>query len=80
MGPPLPAAAGKVIYDVHAIGIRFVVAVNCCHLVYCGCWFKARLLGGIGNRQERSLVRFADTWIVLYLVLNWLANLLPWVR
>jgi len=44
MGPPLPAAAGKVIYDVHAIGnpaLWWLQLLPSCFYY----WFKARLLG-----------------------------------
>ena len=103
MGPPLPAADAKVIYDVHAIGNPALW------------WFSTTaillLLGILAQRiwvwaitqlessrlgQETLLQRCltskpfnfstkgsfqtANTWIALYLVLNWLANLLPWTN
>ncbi len=83
MGPPLPAADGKVIYDVHAIGNPALWWLSTAAILFLLWMLVQRAASwGIGNRQERSIRSPlpADTWIVLYLVLNWLANLLPWVR
>jgi dolichyl-phosphate-mannose--protein O-mannosyl transferase len=78
MGPPLPAATGKVIYDVHAIGNPALWWLSTAAILLLLGILAQRLVAWlIGNRQ-RSLA--ADTWIILYLVINWLANLLPWVR
>ncbi|MHC0063911.1 dolichyl-phosphate-mannose--protein mannosyltransferase [Nostoc sp. UIC 10890] len=82
MGPPLPAGAGKVIYDVHAMGNPFLW------------WFGvAAMLFLIGLLVSQAVIflvkekRFSvpatlsvDTWIALYLVINYAANLLPWVK
>ncbi|MEH2323623.1 MAG: phospholipid carrier-dependent glycosyltransferase [Nostoc sp.] len=82
MGPPLPASAGKVIYDVHAMGNPFLW------------WFGvAAILFLLGVLVSQAVIlwvkekRFsvpktlsADTWIALYLVINYAANLLPWVE
>ncbi|MGJ5631510.1 dolichyl-phosphate-mannose--protein mannosyltransferase [Nostoc sp. CALU 1950] len=82
MGPPLPAGAGKVIYDVHAMGNPFLW------------WFGvAAMLFIIGLLVSQAVIflvkekRFSvpatlsvDTWIALYLVINYAANLLPWVK
>jgi dolichyl-phosphate-mannose--protein O-mannosyl transferase len=83
MGPPLLAADGKVIYDVHAIGNPVLWWLSTAAILFLLWMLVQRAASwGIGNRQERSIRSPlpADTWIVLYLVLNWLANLLPWVR
>lgn len=82
MGPPLPAGAGKVIYDVHAMGNPF--------LWWSGVAALAVLLGILLWRftfpsiEQKRLVFPAkistDTWIAIYLVLNYAANLLPWVK
>jgi dolichyl-phosphate-mannose--protein O-mannosyl transferase len=84
MGPPLPAGARKVIYDVHAIGnpARWWLSTAAILILL---WMLAQSVIGwaVGNRQERSPRLSplpADSWIALYLVLNWVANLLPWVR
>ncbi|MEH1848319.1 MAG: phospholipid carrier-dependent glycosyltransferase [Nostoc sp.] len=82
MGPPLPASAGQVIYDVHAMGNPFLW------------WFGiAAMLFLIGMLVSQVVIfwvkekRFSvpatlsvDTWIALYLVINYAANLLPWVE
>jgi dolichyl-phosphate-mannose--protein O-mannosyl transferase len=81
MGPPLPANAVKVIYDVHAMGNPF--------LWWFGLAALLLLVIMLGWQVVNSLViqkRFAprpvlaiDSWIALYIVLNYAANLLPWV-
>ncbi|MBW4423458.1 MAG: phospholipid carrier-dependent glycosyltransferase [Nostoc desertorum CM1-VF14] len=82
MGPPLPAGAGQVIYDVHAMGNPFLW------------WFGvAAMLFLVGMLVSQPVIiwvkekRFSvpatlsvDTWIALYLVINYAANLLPWVK
>ena len=82
MGPPLPAGAGQVIYDVHAMGNPFLW------------WFGlAAMLFLVGMLVSQPVIlwvkesRFSvpktlsvDTWIALYLVINYAANLLPWVE
>ncbi|MHC5615144.1 MAG: dolichyl-phosphate-mannose--protein mannosyltransferase [Nostoc sp.] len=82
MGPPLPAGAGKVIYDVHAMGnpflwwfgiaaMLFLVGMLVSQVVIF--WVKEKRFAG---RATLSV----DTWIGLYLVINYVANLLPWVE
>ncbi|MEH2433854.1 MAG: phospholipid carrier-dependent glycosyltransferase [Nostoc sp.] len=82
MGPPLPAGAGQVIYDVHAMGNPFLW------------WFGvAAMLFLVGMLVSQPVIhwvkekRFSvpatlsvDTWIALYLVINYAANLAPWVE
>ncbi|MCC5605369.1 phospholipid carrier-dependent glycosyltransferase [Nostoc sp. CHAB 5834] len=82
MGPPLPVGAGQVIYDVHAMGNPFLW------------WFGvAAMLFLVGMLVSQTVIlwvkekRFSvpatlsvDTWIALYLVINYAANLLPWVK
>jgi len=69
-GPDLPSAAGKVIYDVHAMGNPFLW------------WFGLAAIALLGGQILVSLVRKNvdfNTWIALYIVLNYAANFLPWV-
>ncbi|MBR8832835.1 MAG: phospholipid carrier-dependent glycosyltransferase [Stigonema ocellatum SAG 48.90 = DSM 106950] len=81
MGPPLPENAFKVVYDVHAMGNPFlwwfgVVAV----LFLAGMLVSQFVIPWV--RQKRFYPPTAlsvDTWIILYLVLNYAANILPWV-
>ncbi|MBN3873633.1 dolichyl-phosphate-mannose--protein mannosyltransferase [Nostoc sp. JL33] len=82
MGPPLPPGAGKVIYDVHAMGNPFLWWFGVAAMLF--------LVGMLGSQVVIFLVkekRFSlpatlsvDTWIALYLVINYIANLLPWVE
>jgi dolichyl-phosphate-mannose-protein mannosyltransferase len=82
IGPPLPAGTGKVIYDVHAMGNPFlwwasVVAI----LFLVGMLVSQSLVYLI--RQERFAPGTAvsvNTWIAIYMVINYAANLLPWVK
>lgn len=80
--PPLPPGTGKVIYDVHAMGnpvlwwfgvaaLLFLAAMLVLQLVIP--WFKQKHFSLPANLA-------VDTWIALYLVLNYAANLLPWVK
>jgi dolichyl-phosphate-mannose--protein O-mannosyl transferase len=74
--PPLPAGAGKVIYDVHAMGNPFLWWLSTAAVLLLLILLAVRFLGGDGWKLSPT----PSTWIALYLVLNWLANLLPWVR
>ncbi|MGM3308772.1 dolichyl-phosphate-mannose--protein mannosyltransferase [Anabaena sp. WFMT] len=81
-GPPLPAGAGKVIYDVHAIGNPFLWWFGVAAMIFLiGMLFVKMVLPGI--QQKRIFVpknMGVDTWIALYLVINYAANFLPWVK
>ena len=84
MGPPLPAGAGKVIYDVHAIGNPALWWLSTAAILFL-LWMLAQRIWLWATRQpldadSGSGLQTTDTWIALYLCLNWLANLLPWVR
>jgi dolichyl-phosphate-mannose--protein O-mannosyl transferase len=82
MGPPLPIANGRVIYDVHAMGNPILWWLSTAAILFLVWILAQKLLNwAIANPQKRSHSPLStDTWIALYLVLNWLANLLPWVR
>jgi dolichyl-phosphate-mannose-protein mannosyltransferase len=71
-GPPLPTDAAVTIYDVHAIGNPFLW------------WFSSAaillLLGMLVYRFRTAPTLNPYTWTALYLVLNWAANWLPWIR
>ncbi|MEH1938157.1 MAG: phospholipid carrier-dependent glycosyltransferase [Nostoc sp.] len=82
MGPPLPAGVGQVVYDVHAMGnpflwwfglaaMLFLIGMLVSQVVIF--WVKEKRFSG---RATLSV----DTWIALYLVINYAANLLPWVE
>lgn len=74
--PPLPAGAAKVIYDVHAMGNPFLWWLSTAAIFLLLLMLTLRFLEGVGWKSSPT----PHSWIALYLVLNWLANLLPWVR
>ncbi len=82
MGPPLPPSTGKVIYDVHAMGNPFLwwfglPALLCLLGIlvwrFVSFWVKPK-------RFSSTAPLNIDTGIALFLVLNYAANLLPWVK
>jgi len=74
--PPLPAGAYKYVYDVHAMGNPFLWWLSTAALVLLLVILAQRFIEGIGWKYPPT----PYTWMALYLVLNWVANLLPWVR
>lgn len=90
VGPPQPQGGGEVIYDVHAMGNPllwwFAAAAI---LLFIGLliqqgwqWLTAPRTSS-AEASGQSIVRpllNGQTWIALYIVLNWVANLLPWVK
>lgn len=74
--PPLPGGVGQVVYDVHAIGNPFLWWLSTAAIFLLVLLLAIRLIEGVGWKFAPT----PHTWIALYLVLNWLANLLPWVR
>jgi dolichyl-phosphate-mannose-protein mannosyltransferase len=84
-GPPLPQGAGKVIYDVHAMGNPFLWWSGLAAIIFlCGMlvWLFVRKVAEPWIEQERLVIMqpTIDTWIGLYLVINYLVNLMPWVK
>lgn len=84
MEPSLPAGAGKVVYDVHAIGNPALWWLSTAAILFL-LWMLGQRIWDWATRQRLNASRFggvqtAHTWIALYLVINWFANLLPWVR
>ena len=74
--PPLPAGAGKVIYDVHAMGNPILWWLSTAAILLLLLLLVLRFMGKAGWQAPPT----PSTWIALYLVLNYTANLLPWVR
>ncbi|MGQ4649253.1 phospholipid carrier-dependent glycosyltransferase [Lyngbya aestuarii] len=74
--PPLPASMGKVIYDVHAIGNPVLWWLSTTAILLLVVLLAVRLSSGEGWKFTPT----SSSYIALYLVLNWLANLLPWVK
>ncbi|NJM74347.1 MAG: phospholipid carrier-dependent glycosyltransferase [Scytonema sp. RU_4_4] len=81
MGPPLPSGVGKIIYDVHAMGNPFLWWFGVAALLFfVGMLVWQFIIPRIKKKYLSPPTRLSvDTWIVLYLVINYAANLLPWV-
>lgn len=92
--PPLPSDidyhANPVIFDVHAMGnpalwwlstvgivSLVLILINCI-----GDWEKKRQARHqkIKIKQKVQLPIASEMWLLLYLLLNWLANFLPWAK
>ncbi len=87
VGPPLPAEAATVIYDVHAMGNPtlwwFSTAVVVLLMVLLAQQIWQKLSAGQSNSgevAEHAPLSPVHGWAVAYLLINWAANLLPWVR
>ncbi|MBW4574160.1 MAG: phospholipid carrier-dependent glycosyltransferase [Aphanothece sp. CMT-3BRIN-NPC111] len=74
--PPLPAGAVKVIYDVHAMGNPVLYLLSAAAILLLLLLLAKRFLKRSGWKSPPT----PSTWIALYLVLNYAANLLPWVK
>lgn len=90
IGPPLPQGTGTVIYDVHAMGNPVLWWFSTAAIVifigllaqYLWQWItvsRAIASANGSNGISRPSGLNAYGWIVLYLLLNWAANLLPWL-
>lgn len=81
-GPPLPTNAGKIIYDVHAMGNPFLWWFGLVAIIFLTLILLIKIfLPGI--QQKRIFISKnldVDTWIGLYIVINYAANFLPWVQ
>ncbi len=82
LGPPLPAGAGKVIYDIHAMGNPFLWWFGLTAIIF----LLGLLIGQIiiyAVQHKHLFVNKTlsiDTWIALYLVINYAVNLVPWMK
>ena len=74
--PPLPADTVKVIYDVHAMGNPVLYWLSTGAILLLVVFLGQQILKGVG--WKLPITPF--TWIPLYLVLNYTANLLPWIK
>lgn len=76
-GPALPAGAGKVIYDIHAMGNPFLWWLSTAAIVL----LIIELVRHIWIEQNDANRFYSPKlWIGIYLLLNYGANLLPWVK
>lgn len=82
IGPPLPSSAGKVIYDVHAMGNPFLWWSGVAALLFLvGMVVSLVVISWVKQKRfSPPTALCVDTWIALYLVINYAANILPWVK
>ncbi|MDB9313033.1 phospholipid carrier-dependent glycosyltransferase [Spirulina sp. CS-785/01] len=73
--PPLPSGAGKIIYDVHAMGNPLLWWLSTVAIILFALLILQRFLSG----NSRTLLFTPATGLSLYLVCNYAANLLPWI-
>jgi len=88
--PSLPTGASKAIFDVHAMGnpalwwlstlaLMLVVAILV-HRIWV--WVRTRSEASVALIEQQQLLfpPTVEMWLTLYLIVNWAANLLPWVK
>lgn len=82
MGPPLPSGIGKIIYDVHAMGNPFLWWFGVAALLFLvGMLIWQFVIPWVRQKHfSPPTMLCVDTWIALFLVINYAANLLPWVK
>lgn len=81
IGPPLPSGTGKIVYDVHAMGNPFLWWFGIAALLFLlGMLVWQIIIPWIQYKRFPTANLTADIWIALYIVVNYSANLLPWVR
>ncbi|NEO24393.1 MAG: phospholipid carrier-dependent glycosyltransferase [Moorea sp. SIO4A5] len=72
----LSADASNVIYDVHAMGNPFLWWLSTTAILLLLLLLTQRILEGVGWKS----IPTSYTWITLYLIVNYAANLLPWTK
>ncbi|MGD1910703.1 MAG: dolichyl-phosphate-mannose--protein mannosyltransferase [Rivularia sp. (in: cyanobacteria)] len=83
VGPSLPSGAGKIIYDVHAMGNPFLWWFGFAAILFLSVVILIKQIVIPSIRQNHLWINQSfsiDTGIALYLILNYAANLLPWVK
>jgi dolichyl-phosphate-mannose--protein O-mannosyl transferase len=82
MGPPLPTGTGKVFYDVHAMGNPFLWWFSLAAIVFLFGMLGWLVINKLAQHKRLSALfpLSTDIWIILYVLLNYAINLLPWVR
>jgi dolichyl-phosphate-mannose-protein mannosyltransferase len=78
----LSAGAGRVIYDLHAMGNPFLWWFGVAAMLFLVGMLVSQIIIPLVKEKRFSVpaTLSVDTWIALYLVINYAANLLPWVK
>jgi dolichyl-phosphate-mannose-protein mannosyltransferase len=78
----LSAGAGRVIYDLHAMGNPFWWWFGVAAMLFLVGMLVSQIIIPLVKEKRFSVpaTLSVDTWIALYLVINYAANLLPWVK
>ncbi|MFN6570233.1 dolichyl-phosphate-mannose--protein mannosyltransferase [Dendronalium sp. ChiSLP03b] len=81
-GPALPAGVGKVIYDVHAMGNPFLWWFGAAAILFLiGMLIIQLVIPWVKQKRFSLPTKLSiDTWIALYLVVNYAVNLVPWMK
>lgn len=84
VGPPLPANIGTVIYDVHAMGNPILWWFSTAAVLLLALLLAQQVWQELVAQPARTEVGPRTSklysWAVAYLLVNWGANFLPWVR
>jgi dolichyl-phosphate-mannose--protein O-mannosyl transferase len=89
MKPALPSGTGKLIYDVHAMGnpaLWWLSSVAIAIVIWmlldrCLDWVNRSSSDAPAEEvMERSPYHAVDIWIGTYLLVNYVANILPWMK
>jgi dolichyl-phosphate-mannose--protein O-mannosyl transferase len=78
VGPALQSGAGQIVYDVHAMGNPILWWSASAAMLALLSLLAERLWHWLTVRVPRSST--VESWAALYLVVNWLANWLPWAK
>lgn len=89
--PSFPTGAEEVIYDVHAMGNPLLYWLSFSAILLLiwmlayrvWVWGEMRNVTSAERMEQQPPLLFpptAEMWLAAYLVLNWLANLLPWIK
>jgi len=81
-GPPLPDGTAKVVYDVHAMGNPFLWWFGLAAMIFLMGMVMIKITMPIIEKKRLFIPKnlSLDTWIGLFLVINYGANILPWVE
>ena len=72
--PPLPSGVGEIIYDVHAMGNPILWWLSTLAIIL----LTLVILLGLFKKGKQKFASNQSTWLMVYLVVNYAANLLPW--